>query len=1159
MAIRIYNNISAHTALRYLDSSQKRLGDSIEKLSSGLRINKAGDDPAGLAISEKLRSQIRGVRRAALNAQDGISLLQTAEGALSEVHDMLHRMRELAVQAANDTLTQNDRIEIQREIIQLSDEINRISKATEFNTKPLLDGSASALVSLDNPGDMKAIVRGVVREGNYRVTKQNDPGQAQVLKSDIFNIVSSDKNPRGTRGEAHDFALSTVFQGVGEGFRASDLTSFNNLEFSRGVDSDTNQRRDFQVSVQLITGTTSDQVAVADHSFQTQGGKAGFAIAQTAPTTLGVGDSGYYEVEVSSVYSNEGIIDSTQGSARLYELTVREIDSEGNVVRTAAFDVSHAEAAAASDLLGSSFADMVTAGAVSIQMGMNATKWAVGDKFLLVANANEDFTTGGNQFVQRLAQDTGDNGFQADALGSGVRNDAAEDRVGLFTTLGTDVTAIDGSTYATSLVYYDTSGNRQMGTGDIRYGDAGFTVNAGGGSAEFWMEETSLAERTTLLRDVDKFQGVFGRGGEEISIYNGRGEQAKVVINSSDSMEHVAEKIRDAITRSRAMGGLGMGVDGDLSRLTGVDGNVAVFVTETTVNSDEAVPGTFIIRSTVPGAEGRIVFSATQDILNAFSLAQIRDPIDPMQVTVSDAHTGELIGSTVIDDGVARNVIPGIDLVIDQRIDTQVRFIRAGEVLTPGNVLEGGSAGVTSYNPADIILGASTFAANAFTGFQGLEADTGPVGSPLNTIANFEMATENAGLDQFNVADFRFVNPLQTKAGFAVGAGNLLNGQAAYYELEAVSIDGNTTTGTAITLAVLNGAGHIMGLQARVYDRTGTLLESAFLQVGDGANAGAGIDPTAAQEYFSATYLDGGLTAANGLDIVGGETASVDLGAGGDAYSVGDKIVFALGDVDADVSVNLRNDTTDTGFAGTAYDINSGGVAGSADGGISAGNTAAPVRTGLAEDLGANNFNNVAGQTANVTLTYYDTGGGLTVGGGSVVLGQPGDTIQSGTVDFSLVAETTSGPRFVFDSAPGAVDEFVHVVDNRITLQIGANAGQTLTAEIAQLDSTALGIDNVLVVSRVFAEEALAKIDAAVDEVSSQRARLGALINRLEATHRVLTIQSENLLAAESRIRDLDIAYQTVDFTRDQILVQAGTALLAQANALPQSVLQLLQ
>jgi len=151
LIMRINHNISALNTYRQLSINTTAGGKSLEKLSSGFRINRAGDDAAGLAISEKMRGQIRGLNQAERNSQDAISLIQTAEGALNETHSILQRMRELAVQAASDTNTskktvdgaevEGDRDEIQKEIEQLLKEIDRISTDTEFNTMKLLDGS----------------------------------------------------------------------------------------------------------------------------------------------------------------------------------------------------------------------------------------------------------------------------------------------------------------------------------------------------------------------------------------------------------------------------------------------------------------------------------------------------------------------------------------------------------------------------------------------------------------------------------------------------------------------------------------------------------------------------------------------------------------------------------------------------------------------------------------------------------------------------------------------------------------------------------------------------------------------------------------------------------------------------------------------------------
>ena len=144
MAMIVQHNLTAMNANRQLGISTSALAKSTEKLSSGYRINRAADDAAGLAISEKMRSQIRGLDQASTNASDGISMIQTAEGALNESHSILQRMRELAVQAANGTETDSDRGNIQDEIEQLQEELDRIASDTEFNTMKLLDGSLSA-------------------------------------------------------------------------------------------------------------------------------------------------------------------------------------------------------------------------------------------------------------------------------------------------------------------------------------------------------------------------------------------------------------------------------------------------------------------------------------------------------------------------------------------------------------------------------------------------------------------------------------------------------------------------------------------------------------------------------------------------------------------------------------------------------------------------------------------------------------------------------------------------------------------------------------------------------------------------------------------------------------------------------------------------------
>jgi flagellin len=198
--MRINHNISALNAWRSIGQTNMSMSKTLERLSSGLRINRAGDDAAGLAISEKMRGQIKGLNMAIKNSQDAISLIQTAEGALTEVHSILQRMRELSVQAASDTNTDVDRNQIQAELDQLREEIDRIARTTEFNTKKLLDGS---LESFRSEVDAKVVTGGNIdlsisgngnsdtKEGTYIVEVGQFSG-AETSELDIkISLASS--------------------------------------------------------------------------------------------------------------------------------------------------------------------------------------------------------------------------------------------------------------------------------------------------------------------------------------------------------------------------------------------------------------------------------------------------------------------------------------------------------------------------------------------------------------------------------------------------------------------------------------------------------------------------------------------------------------------------------------------------------------------------------------------------------------------------------------------------------------------------------------------------------------------------------------------------------------------------------------------------------
>lgn len=199
MSLRINNNISSIGAYNNLSRSSSNMEKSINKLSSGYRINNASDDAAGLSISEKMRVQIRSLNRANTNAQDAVSMLQTAEGGLNETESILQRMRELAIQASNDTLTSSDRLEIQKEIGQLRTSIDDLTRTTEFNTKKLLNGSQTALISSSSEY-ISTIQKGEVgSSGDYELeVRLLKRGTSQVQTTHKFLDKNTGELAKGT-------------------------------------------------------------------------------------------------------------------------------------------------------------------------------------------------------------------------------------------------------------------------------------------------------------------------------------------------------------------------------------------------------------------------------------------------------------------------------------------------------------------------------------------------------------------------------------------------------------------------------------------------------------------------------------------------------------------------------------------------------------------------------------------------------------------------------------------------------------------------------------------------------------------------------------------------------------------------------------------------
>ncbi len=296
--MKINHNISAQLANVNLKKTNDRLSLSMQKLSSGYKITKAADDSAGLAISNKMRTQIRALDRSAQNAEDGVSIIESADGALAEIHSVLQRVRELCVQNANDTYTLEDRETAQKEIDQLMDEVDRISSTTEFNGRSLFDGSASRTIASSVDGVKGVSVSMEATAGTYSIEVEDNATYGKV--TNILNGVTFPANA--------DKAISINGEGItiNKGDTQADIEK-------KIVSACSNMN----LSYDSATGTVTSNVAGDEHYVEVtfaDGSKSGKVYGENAKVKLvkpQAGQVGFTDnARLSVVGNNVNIIDN---------------------------------------------------------------------------------------------------------------------------------------------------------------------------------------------------------------------------------------------------------------------------------------------------------------------------------------------------------------------------------------------------------------------------------------------------------------------------------------------------------------------------------------------------------------------------------------------------------------------------------------------------------------------------------------------------------------------------------------------------------------------------------------------------------------------------------------------------------------------------------
>lgn len=616
MALIINTNLMSLNSQRHLSSTQDNLNTSLERLSSGLRINHAADDASGLAISEKLRAQISGLQRATMNAQDGISMLQTAEGALTEVSSMLQRMRELAVQAANGTYTSNDRVEIQKEVEQLKDEINRISASTEFNTKKLLNGDGTALWSASS-NKIDAIIRGEVAEGNYEINVEASKiGQNQVFKTDIMTLQEGKIGAEIVNSSSNDTNVSKVTNPLS---MPETGTSYFTVTISGGT-------------------TVTASGGVLGYYQQSGSGWQVDSVSFSAGTTIN--RSVYVELEAQS---------PNTFTANIYDAKTGEIlvsNASDADTATTSFEISSASSTAVKNALGITGTETVV---FSVDTSIGSVQ--AGDKVLTFLSQDASSATTSLSAGSGTIKLTGG----PDNLSDGpllvyTANDSLTSSANV-TNKTVAYMSIDSKT-----------GNLNKGNIDLEFSNTSdgatdpgtfeFTI-AGSGDA---------ATTTTKLKDISRFVDADGNNlfenKQELTIWGG-GKSATVYLEGDDTISDMETKMTDAIVNK-----LGLGSDN-----AQVNSHLVDYISiPSGANDSRSVKGTFIIQTALAGEQGELAFSGDQRLIDGLSLAEVRKSVNnTTKVSISNAHTGDLIGVDETGNDRVNGIIKGVELVVDSR------------------------------------------------------------------------------------------------------------------------------------------------------------------------------------------------------------------------------------------------------------------------------------------------------------------------------------------------------------------------------------------------------------------------------------------------------------------------------------------------------------
>ena len=638
-------NLFSLSSLVAAGRNQGDLSQSINRLSSGLHINSFMDDPSRMSISEKMRGFILGLQTSSQNAQDGISYLQTAEGATTEITNMLQRMRELSVEGANGVYSANDRLEIQKEIDQLKAEIDRISETTQFNTKKLINGESSGAWN-SGTDKISAVINGTVADGNYDISVDVKPGQNQVQSTQIFTL---------REGELGAYVGNQGTTNIGEVSSPDNIKDTADGSYNVTVANPTDGG---------ATGDVMNSSMDFINSYQKEG--SNMAFGAVSATALKTNESGYFMIEFT-----ENSTTAENGAGYRVKFISAETGEEGQWID---FETEDGKLKGSYDSNGFNleFEIPMLAGADTVNDG---------DKFLFsVTDAkdvtnNEDLMANGGGALQ-ISQ----NGVQGPVIVYNQPNSLTkpDDKDGIveYNNVTVHMVTLDSETGTfdtgeITLGFQENTG--AAGNGQTLGGTASIEVRKGGEAA------TATTKLSELANFVDENGVELFASTQELKIY-GNNTNTTIYLEGDDTIQDVVEKITKAITQD-----LGMG-----SGLTEVDKKLVSF-NQIEGTGFGVVPGTMILQSALTGKDGELSFIGSQKLMDALGLEVVQESSQNIQtITATDNLTGVVVGERVTSNSRVTDVIPGIDLIVDTRTGVDAYYnTGTGKIdFKPSNRLE---------------------------------------------------------------------------------------------------------------------------------------------------------------------------------------------------------------------------------------------------------------------------------------------------------------------------------------------------------------------------------------------------------------------------------------------------------------------------------------